>query len=188
MNTIEAKSRPMPEAPTRQRILDAALVAFAAQGPLGARVDDIAAAAQINKRMLYHYFGDKAGLFQAVLDERVLTRLKPSQGQTESEWLSSIGVDCWRMLSWHAQSPLLGRVTRRLGERQGADEMRRDVPAEVLALCLLGAYALPALLGVEEPMARPERLEQELQKLFAPIRPPAVRPRIRIQPNVRPRE
>ena len=51
----------------KQRILSAAIAAFARDGLEGARVDAIAAAADINKRMLYHYFGDKATLFDAAL-------------------------------------------------------------------------------------------------------------------------
>lgn len=35
----------------------------------GARVDDIAAKAKINKRMLYHYFGNKEELFQRTLED-----------------------------------------------------------------------------------------------------------------------
>ena len=49
---------------TRTRILSAALKEFAAKGFAGARVDNIARRAAINKRMLYHYFGDKEGLFR----------------------------------------------------------------------------------------------------------------------------
>src|SRR3954471_14109101 len=51
----------------RERILEAALGEFARKGFAGARVDSIAASASINKRMLYHYFGDKEGLFREVL-------------------------------------------------------------------------------------------------------------------------
>ena len=54
---------------SRQRILVAATEVFAAQGLDGARVDEIADRAGINKRMLYHYFGNKDDLFGAVLDE-----------------------------------------------------------------------------------------------------------------------
>ncbi len=54
---------------SRKRILTAATTEFAAQGLDGARVDDIAARAGINKRMLYHYFGNKDDLFGAVIDE-----------------------------------------------------------------------------------------------------------------------
>lgn len=56
-----------PEA-TRKAILIAATAEFAAKGLGGARVDQIAEKAGVNKRMLYYYFGQKDGLFQAVLE------------------------------------------------------------------------------------------------------------------------
>ena len=54
-------------AATRARILAAALDEFGRHGAAGARVDRIALAARVNKRMLYHYFGDKRGLYAATL-------------------------------------------------------------------------------------------------------------------------
>ncbi len=54
---------------TRARILAAAKAEFARKGLAGARVDAIAERARINKRMLYHYFGSKGGLYLAVLEE-----------------------------------------------------------------------------------------------------------------------
>jgi TetR/AcrR family transcriptional regulator len=59
---------------TRERILEAALVEFADKGFAGARVDAIADSASINKRMLYHYFGDKEGLFREVLRKKMAQR------------------------------------------------------------------------------------------------------------------
>ncbi len=53
---------------TRQRILDAATREFARLGFGGARVDAIARRAKANKRMIYHYFGNKNRLFLAVLE------------------------------------------------------------------------------------------------------------------------
>jgi AcrR family transcriptional regulator len=53
---------------TVQSILAAATTEFAEKGLGGARVDAIAERAGVNKRMLYHYFGDKDGLFLAVLE------------------------------------------------------------------------------------------------------------------------
>src|SRR5262249_9027657 len=52
---------------TRERILSAAEQEFAAHGLRGARVQEIVARAGVNERMLYHYFGDKDGLYLAVL-------------------------------------------------------------------------------------------------------------------------
>ncbi len=57
-----------PEA-TRQRILAAAKAEFARKGLGGARVDGIALRAKSNKRMMYHYFGNKDELFRIVLEE-----------------------------------------------------------------------------------------------------------------------
>jgi AcrR family transcriptional regulator len=53
---------------TRAAILGAATDEFAAHGLGGARVDRIAQHAKTNKRMLYYYFGDKEGLYLAVLE------------------------------------------------------------------------------------------------------------------------
>jgi AcrR family transcriptional regulator len=53
---------------TRQRILDAALVEFAEKGMAGSRVDQIAARAGANKRMLYAHFGSKEELWLTVLE------------------------------------------------------------------------------------------------------------------------
>lgn len=54
---------------TQRRILAAAKREFARLGLGGARVDDIALKAKANKRMIYHYFGSKEGLFQRVLED-----------------------------------------------------------------------------------------------------------------------
>jgi AcrR family transcriptional regulator len=53
---------------TRAAILDAATQEFTANGLNGARVDAIAQRAGANKRMIYHYFGGKDGLYLAVLE------------------------------------------------------------------------------------------------------------------------
>lgn len=57
-----------PERTTR-KILQAATIEFSQKGLSGARVDVIAERAKTNKRMLYHYFGNKEALFLAVLED-----------------------------------------------------------------------------------------------------------------------
>ena len=59
---------------SRERILAAALKEFASKGFAGARVDFIARSAAINKRMLYHYFGNKKKLFREVLRLKMAER------------------------------------------------------------------------------------------------------------------
>lgn len=53
---------------TRARILNVATREFANKGFEGARTDDIADRARINKRMIYHYFSSKEQLYLAVLE------------------------------------------------------------------------------------------------------------------------
>jgi TetR/AcrR family transcriptional regulator len=53
---------------SRERLLKAATVEFAKNGLLGARVDRIARLAKINKQLIYYHFGDKQGLYLAVLE------------------------------------------------------------------------------------------------------------------------
>jgi len=55
-------------AETRSRILDAALSIFAAHGLAGARTEQIAEAAGVNKALLYYYFESKEKLYSATLE------------------------------------------------------------------------------------------------------------------------
>jgi AcrR family transcriptional regulator len=65
----EVAKRPRNSAKTKASILAAARVEFADRGFEGARVDAIADRAGANKRLLYHYFGNKEDLYRAVLLE-----------------------------------------------------------------------------------------------------------------------
>jgi|ERR1035441_2245920 TetR/AcrR family transcriptional regulator len=55
-------------AETKDRILDAALSEFSANGLAGARTERIAAAAGVNKALLYYYFESKEKLYLAALE------------------------------------------------------------------------------------------------------------------------
>jgi TetR/AcrR family transcriptional regulator len=54
---------------TRQALLNVARREFAGHGLEGARVDRIAKLADVNKQLVYHYFGSKDDLYIAVLEE-----------------------------------------------------------------------------------------------------------------------
>jgi TetR/AcrR family transcriptional regulator len=64
------KRRSFPRDPeaTKERLLSTAERLFVERGYDLARVDEIAAQAQVNKRMLYAYFADKEGLYMAILE------------------------------------------------------------------------------------------------------------------------
>ena len=70
VNPRDTKSakRPRDAEATRGALLERATREFAERGYDGARIDEIAHQAGINKRMIYAYFGDKDGLYLAVLD------------------------------------------------------------------------------------------------------------------------
>ncbi|HZU29681.1 MAG TPA: TetR/AcrR family transcriptional regulator [Candidatus Angelobacter sp.] len=61
-------SRGEPEK-TRAAILKAALEEFSHEGVAGARTDEIARRAGVNKALLYYYFKDKDGLYTAALEQ-----------------------------------------------------------------------------------------------------------------------
>ncbi|MBL6945119.1 MAG: TetR family transcriptional regulator [Rhodospirillales bacterium] len=57
-----------PEA-RRRRLEDAAREEFSTKGLEGARVDEIARRAGVNKQLVYHYFGNKDGLYLHILEQ-----------------------------------------------------------------------------------------------------------------------
>jgi TetR/AcrR family transcriptional regulator len=61
-------SRGEPEK-TRAAILSAALEEFSREGASGARTDEIARRAGVNKALIYYYFKDKEGLYAAALEQ-----------------------------------------------------------------------------------------------------------------------
>ena len=83
------KPRPRNADATQRRILEAARQEFAQLGLGGARVDAIAARAKANKRMIYHYFGNKEQLFTAVLDA-AYTDIRMAERALELEKLDPV--------------------------------------------------------------------------------------------------
>jgi TetR/AcrR family transcriptional regulator len=68
---ISAHARHHDSVETRAAILKAAEQIYAEHGLAGARIDAIAAAAGVNKALLYYYFKSKEGLYQAVVGSQV---------------------------------------------------------------------------------------------------------------------
>jgi len=150
---------------TRRRILDAALREFAAHGFAGARVDVIARTARINKRMLYHYFGDKEALFREILRRKIAERkaflAHAPENPLESlpVWAELMANDpSWiRLLQWEAlQRGESGRVIDESRRRESvvsavkrieAQQTRGAIPAELdagqLLISMLALTAYP---------------------------------------------
>lgn len=64
----QALRRPRDPKRSRQAILGAAKSEFCQYGFTGARVERISTRSRTNPRMIYHYFGNKEGLYLAVLE------------------------------------------------------------------------------------------------------------------------
>jgi TetR/AcrR family transcriptional regulator len=74
---------------TRGILLAAARSAFAESGLEGARVDDIAHRAGVNKQLVYHYFGSKDELYTAVL-EQVYSEIRSRESELNIGALSPV--------------------------------------------------------------------------------------------------
>src|SRR5438128_6417175 len=93
---------------TQQRILTAALNEFAKKGFAGARVDEIARRARVNKRMLYHYFGNKEDLYRETFRWKMAGKVQVMRQNpqdltdlmTHSYEQESSDVNWTRLLSW----------------------------------------------------------------------------------------
>lgn len=74
---------------TKKRILQAAIREFALEGYSGARVESICKRSRANPRMIYHYFGDKDGLYVTVL-EHVLGELRREELKLEVDHVAPL--------------------------------------------------------------------------------------------------
>ena len=90
---MAAKRRAEMVEETRAKLIAAARKAFAAKGYAAASMDDLTADAGLTRGALYHNFGDKKGLLQAVIDRidaEMLARLRVEQERAETAWLGLI--------------------------------------------------------------------------------------------------
>ncbi len=110
---------------TRSRLLAAATEEFAAHGIAGARVDRIAAAAKSNKAQIYHYFGSKEALFDAVFSAMCADTLADVPID-----VSDLAEYAGRLFDTYEQRPYVQRLATwdRL-ERGGPDHLVEAVVA-----------------------------------------------------------
>jgi AcrR family transcriptional regulator len=88
---IEMAHRPRTEmiAETRAKLLSVGRKAFGTIGFADSSMDDFTAAAGLTRGALYHHFGDKKGLFEAVLmqiDAEMTARLKIVSEKAPTRW------------------------------------------------------------------------------------------------------
>lgn len=86
---MAAKRRTEQVEETRGKLIAAARRAFAEKGYSAASMDDLTAAAGLTRGALYHNFGDKKGLLQAVIDQidaEILVQMRVAGAQFTSKW------------------------------------------------------------------------------------------------------
>lgn len=126
---------------TRRKLLDAATAQFAAVGLAGARVNLISRDAGVNKERIYQYFGDKAGLFAAVLSTEVENLLDGITVTGEgADALDALAGALYDRAAAHPQlARLLAWESLELAEPVSAERRAEGCAAMVTAL----AHALP---------------------------------------------
>jgi TetR/AcrR family transcriptional regulator len=158
------------------RIIAAAREEFSRRGFEGARVDQIAQRAGVNKQLLFYYFHSKRGLFSAVLSrgavelEHALTTLPVSGDRPLDRIRVALGAqfdflathpDLVTLLTQAGRSdarpfaPAINRLVVLLAEGQGHGQVRDDLDphlAAAQALVLMVSYlGLESLIAVSAP-------------------------------------
>lgn len=177
---MAAKRRAEMMEETRAKLIASARKAFATKGYAAASMDDLTADAGLTRGALYHNFGDKKGLLQAVIDQmdaEILERLRLEHERAETPWLGllaeyvayiemALEPEIQRIMlldgpavlgdpsQWPNQTACLRRATQVIQALIDEGTLR-PVDAEAAALLLNGA-ALNASLWIaaaEDPRA-----------------------------------
>lgn len=120
---------------TRARILDAAVQEFSDNGLAGARTEQIAEAAGVNKALLYYYFKGKSDLYRAAIESAAKTALQSSltaleTGCSVGERIVRFVLDHFdRIHSQRAFQSLMQQEMMRLkrGEKNAFDSIIQNV-------------------------------------------------------------
>ena len=119
-------AKPMSRNPvaTRHKLLSAAAEEVLAHGSAALRVDEVAKKAGVNKRMIYHFFGDRAGLAAAVFAvyADLLCKRSSSLVAEERRFIAElfIGAGTGVGIGTGSQLPSNGASASRAGGRQSA--------------------------------------------------------------------
>ena len=183
---IDLAHRPRAEmiAETRAKLLAAGRKAFGTIGYSEASMDDFTAEAGLTRGALYHHFGDKKGLFEAVvleIDSEMTARMEAAAKSAPTRWLGLLD-ECNSYIQM-ALEPEIQRIVFRDGpavlgdpsswpnaggcvammtasvERLRDEKIIADVDPEAAARVINGAlgYASQWIANAEEPEAVSEK-------------------------------
>ncbi|MFB4297298.1 TetR family transcriptional regulator [Actinomadura sp. NTSP31] len=146
---------------SRRLLLDAAMEEFAAKGYAGARVQDIADRAGVNKQLINYYFGGKQGLYRELgrswqeleaaindpavgLDEVVARYLRHAFDDPRGTRLSA-----WRGLTEDPPAdrpPTEREDLSELERRQAEGELADDLDPAAVMMVMMASVAAPVVL------------------------------------------
>lgn len=189
---MTARTRAQMVEETRGKLIAAGRKAFATKGYAASSMDDFTAEAGLTRGALYHNFGDKKGLLQAVIDQidaEMLVRQRAAQAKGKTPWEGFIneGIAYIEMAlepeiqrimlldgpavlgdpsQWPNQTACL-RTTTETIEALIADGIVKPVDAEAAARLINGA-ALNAALWIaaaDDPHAVLEKVVEAFKHL-----------------------
>ncbi|MFI6868699.1 TetR/AcrR family transcriptional regulator [Nocardia sp. NPDC050406] len=146
---------------TRRRLLAAALEVFADKGFAGARVQEIADRAGVNKQLITYYFGGKDGLYRALQEQWLQQEAgfafpDLSLDELVAAYLRSVFEDrrMSRLLAWEGLAESAGAPPAEYDREDLADLRRRqdegqlpaDLDAGAFLLAVMGAAMVPTVL------------------------------------------
>jgi AcrR family transcriptional regulator len=169
----------------RRALLESAVAEIHRHGEQGARVDRIAAAAGLNKRLIYHYFGDKTGLVDAVLTEHLACLDAVSLSAATKRLLLCIQARPAQSLDGVVNGPdrLSAAAAMVLGRLAQTEPVPRDFTGQQWAsacvelISLVVPDAAVAAFGAQPGSAEFRRRCESLLT--------RTKPRIRLRPDVR---
>jgi AcrR family transcriptional regulator len=160
----ERRTQAERRAATRAAVVESACRLFGRKGFAETSLDEIASAAGVTIGPIYHYFGSKLALFEAVneiMEERIIDSLQKSDGGAMDAWRlflvlcedtefrrivlvdgpNILGRDRW------ATSPVMRTVTARSGDANDVSE--ENGPSHLALRILVGALTQAALAIAE---------------------------------------
>ena len=110
MSKVSGRPQAAADLQNRQRLIEAARQCFSLQGYADSTTRSIARIAGTNPALIRYYFGNKAGLFQAVLQETLQPMLKLMQAITQQRQapdLLALIQQYHQMMAPHPELPLM---------------------------------------------------------------------------------
>ena len=180
-------------AETRAKLLAAGRKAFGEVGYANASMDDFTAEAGLTRGALYHHFGDKKGLLEAVIaqiDGEMTERLRARAAKAATPWDGFVeeGIGYIEMAlepevrrivlrdgpavlgdpaAWPTANGCITAMTRSLASLAAAGDISGDIDLEATARLVTGAssYAAQWIANADDPVDATRRASAAFRRL-----------------------